>query len=118
MALRNPKLFGLDVNRTFADVRDKVVALNNINLPPNDLEIIFGSADAGAQLSDWRSFSRLTEPLHETLDRFSRDSSVFSSLVSSRAGTDSSLFGNLKINGALSGSAIPVSYTHLTLPTN
>ena len=110
MALRNPKLFGLDVNRTFADVRDKVVALNNINLPPNDLEIIFGSAAAGAQLSDWRSFSRLTEPLHETLDRFSRDSSVFSSLVSDRAGTDSSLFGNLKINGALSGSAIRYRY--------
>jgi len=110
MALKNPKLFGLDVNRVFADVRDKFIALNNINLPPNDLEIIFGSAAAGAQLSDWRSFSRLTEPLHETLDRFSRDSSVFSSLVSARAGTESSLFGNLKINGALSGSAIRYRY--------
>ena len=110
MALKNPKKFGLDVNRVFADVRDKIVALNNINLPPNDLEIIFGSAAAGAQLSDWRSFSRLTEPLHKTLDRFNRDSSVFTSLVNTRAGTDGALFGNLKINGALSGSAIRYRY--------
>ena len=110
MALRNPKKFGLDVNRVFADVRDKIVALNNINLPPSDLEIIFGSASAGAQLADWRSFSRLTEPLHETLDRFYRDSTVFNSLVNLRAGTDGALFGNLKINGALSGSAIRYRY--------
>lgn len=110
MAIQNPKIFGLDVNRLFADVRDKKVALSNINLPPNDLEIIFGSAAAGAQLADWRSFSRLTEPLHETLDRFNKDSSVFSALVSSRAGTDGALFGNLKINGALSGSAIRYRY--------
>ena len=40
MAIKNPKLFGLDVNRAFADVRDRLIALNNINLPPNDIEII------------------------------------------------------------------------------
>tara|TARA_B100001059_G_scaffold8070_1_gene6748 strand:- start:7512 stop:10034 length:2523 start_codon:yes stop_codon:yes gene_type:complete len=110
MTLRNPRLFGLDVNRSFADVRDRLIALNNINLPPNDLEIIAGSKEAGAQLADWRSFSRLTEPLHETLDRFDSDSGVFDSLVNLRAGTDGSLFGNLKINGALNGGAIRYRY--------
>jgi hypothetical protein len=110
MALKNPKLFGLDVNRAFADVRDRLIALNNINLPPNDIEIIFGSQAAGAQRLDWRSFSRLIEPLHETLDRFSKDSSIFNALVSTRAGTEGVLFGNLKINGALSGSAIRYRY--------
>ena len=110
MTIKNPKLFGLDVNRAFADVRDKLIALNNINLPPNDLEIIFGSQAAGAQLTDWRSFSRLVEPLHETLDRFARDSTIFNSLVSLRAGADGALFGNLKINGAISGSAIRYRY--------
>ena len=110
MSLRNPKRFGLDVNRLFADVRNKKACLSNINLPPNDLEVIFGSAAAGAQLADWRSFSRLTEPLHKTLDRFYRDSGTFDGLVSLRAGADGSLFGNLKINGALSGSAIRYRY--------
>ena len=110
MTIKNPKLFGLDVNRAFADVRDRLTALANIGLPPNDLEIIAGSAAAGAQEADWRSFSRLVEPLHETLDRFDRDSSVFDSLVSTRAGTDGALFGNLKINGAISGSAIRYRY--------
>ena len=110
MAIKNPKLFGLDVNRAFADVRDRRIALANIGLPPDDLEIIAGSAAAGAREADWRSFSRLVEPLHETLDRFDRDSSVFNSLVSSRAGTDGALFGNLKINGAISGSAIRYRY--------
>ena len=110
MTLKNPRLFGLDVNRSFADVRDRLACLTNINLPPNDLEIIAGSAEAGAKLADWRSFSRLTEPLHETLDRFSSDSSVFDALVNLRAGTDAPLFGNLKINGALNGSAIRYRY--------
>lgn len=117
MAIKNPKLFGLDVNRAFADVRDRLIALENIGLPPNDLEIIAGSAQAGALQSDWRSFSRLIEPLHETLDRFNRDSSVFDTLIASRSGTDGALFGNLKINGALSGSAIRYRYVDGTGPS-
>ena len=112
--LRNQKIFGLDVNRLFADVRDRNAALNNINLPPPDLEIIFGSAAEGGQPLDWRSFSRLTEPLHETLDRFDRDSGTFGSLVDLRAGSNSPLFGNLAINGALSGAAIRYRYVEGT----
>ena len=48
MALRNPKLFGLNVLSFFADVENKNLALQNINLPPIDLEVIGGSGDAGA----------------------------------------------------------------------
>jgi len=108
--LRNPKIFGLAVQANFADVRDKNLALQNIFLPPPDLKIILGSRSAGAQISDWRSFSRLTDPLHETLDRFSADSGQFPGLLANRAGTDVSLFGNLKINGSLSGNAIRYRY--------
>ena len=108
--LRNPKIFGLAVEANFADVRDKNLALQNINLPPADLEIILGSKDAGATISDWRSFSRLTDPLHKTLDRFSGDSGQFPGLLADRAGTDGSMFGNLKINGSLSGNAIRYRY--------
>jgi Leucine-rich repeat (LRR) protein len=108
--LRNPKIFGLAVDANFADVRNKNLALQNINLPPADLEIILGSQDAGATISDWRSFSRLSEPLHKTLDRFNRDGGQFSGLLADRAGTDGSMFGNLKINGSLSGNAIRYRY--------
>ena len=44
MALRNPKLFGLNVESLFADVQNKSQALQAINLPPLDLEVIGGSA--------------------------------------------------------------------------
>ena len=46
MALRNPKLFGLNVLSLFADVENKTSALQAINLPPLDLEVIAGSANA------------------------------------------------------------------------
>lgn len=110
MAIKNPKLFGLNVLSSFADVRDKNLSLQNINLPPLDLEIILGSSDAGATRNDWISFSRLVDPLHKTLDRLNRDSGQFNGLLLERAGTDGSLFGNLKINGSLSGNAIRYRY--------
>ena len=110
MALRNPKLFGLNVLSLFADVENKTSALQAINLPPLDLEVIAGSANAGATRHDWISFSRLSVPLHETLDRYYRDSEQYNGILQKRAGTDSVLFGNLSINGALSGSAIRYRY--------
>ena len=110
MALRNPKLFGLNVLSFFADVENKTRALQALNLPPLDLEVIAGSSDAGATRHDWVSFSRLSVPLHETLDRYYRDSQTFLGLLLERAGTDGSLFGNLSINGALSGNAIRYRY--------
>ena len=108
--LRNPKIFGLAVDANFADVRNKNLALQNILLPPADLEVILGSQEAGTQISDWRSLSRLDDPLHETLDRLNRDSGMFPGLLDNRAGADGSLFGNLKINGSLSGNAIRYRY--------
>lgn len=110
MALRNPKLFGLNVLSFFADVENKSQALQALNLPPLDLEVIAGSSDAGATRHDWVSFSRLSVPLYETLDRYYRDSQTFLGFLLERAGTDGSLFGNLSINGALSGNAIRYRY--------
>ena len=110
MALRNPKLFGLNVLSLFADVENKSAALQAINLSPLDLEVIAGSADNGATRHDWISFSRLSVPLYKTLDRYDRDSETFLGLLLDRAGTDGSLFGNLSINGALSGNAIRYRY--------
>ena len=37
-------------------LRNKNLALQNLNLPPIDLEVILGSSDAGANRSDWIIF--------------------------------------------------------------
>ena len=110
MSLTNPKLFGLNVLTLFADVQNKNLALQNINLPPLDLEVILGSNNAGASRDDWISFSRLKQPLYKILDRYQKDSNTYNGLLLERAGTDGLLFGNLKINGSLSGNAIRYRY--------
>ena len=114
MALNNPKRFGLNVLSFFADVENKNLSLQNINLPPLDIAVILGSGDAGATRNDWISFARLVSPLHKTLDRFDKDSAQFEGLLRTRAGADGSLFGNLKINGSLSGNAIRYRYVEGT----
>ena len=106
MSLTNPKLFGLNVRSLLADVEVKNTAIQNLGLNPLDLEIIKGSTNAGMSRFDWISFSRLKNPLYKTLDRFSNESTTFNSILTNRAGTDQTLFGNLDINGSISGSAI------------
>lgn len=110
MAIRNPKLFGLNVLSFLADVENKNSALRSLDLPPLDLNVIRGSSNAGTTRLDFRSFSRLKQPIHKILDRYSRDSSQYTGILNDRAGTDSILFGNLDINGALSGNAIRYRY--------
>ena len=110
MAIRNPKIFGLNVRTHLADVLNKTESLRNIGLPPFDLEIIRGSANAGMTRHDWISFSRLKQPLYEILDSYQYESRVYQSVLRKRAGTDQTLFGNLAINGSLSGNAIRYRY--------
>lgn len=117
MALVNPKLFGLDINRALADVLDKNTALSNLNLPPIDLDVIRGSKNAGATLGDWISFSRLSVPIYKNLDRYYQDSSLYTGTLESKSGTSQTLFGNLTINGRLSGSAIRYRYVDGTGPS-
>ena len=106
MALTNPKIFGLNIKTELADVRNKNTALLNLGLNPLDLEIIKGSSNEGMSRYDWFSFSRLKEPIHKRLSRFEGESGIFESILINRAGTDQTLFGNLDINGSLSGSSI------------
>jgi len=110
MTIRNPKLFGLDVNSNLADIVDKNSALSALNLRISDLDVIRGSSNAGADRHDWVSFSRLTQPLYKTLDRFLTDSSEYLPLLEKRSGIDGILFGNLDINGKISGNAIRYRY--------
>ena len=106
MALTNPKIFGLNIKSEFSDVRNKNTALTNLGLNPLDLEIIKGSSNEGMSRYDWFSFSRLKEPIYKRLSRFEGESGIFDSVLIDRAGTDQTLFGNLDINGSLSGSSI------------
>ena len=110
MALQNPKLFGYEIKAALTDVSNKSLALRRLNLPPFDLEVIRGSADAGMTQSDWRSFHRLTVPIVKTTAIYSNESSSYLSIINNRSGTDSILFGNLDINGSISGKAIRYNY--------
>jgi len=110
MSLTNPKIFGLNVRTLLADVENKNAAIQNLGINPLDLEIIKGSTNAGMSRFDWVSFSRLKTPIYRTLDRFNRESTTFNSILLNRAGTDQTLFGNLDINGSLSGTAIRYRY--------
>ena len=110
MAISNPKLFGLNVLSFLADVENKNLALRSLDLNPLDLDIIRGSANAGATRRDWISFSRLKQPIHKAITRFNSESNQYNNVLEDRAGTDNILFGNLTINGALSGNAIRYRY--------
>ena len=110
MSLQNPKLFGLNVLSQLADVRNKNTALQNLGINPLDLDIIRGSRSAGMSRFDWISFSRLNVPLYKTLDRFVNESNAFVDITTKRAGADQTLFGNLNLNGSISGSAIRYRY--------
>ena len=116
MALTNPKIFGLNIKSEFSDVRNKNSALVNLGLNPLDLEIIKGSVEEGMKRYDWFSFSRLKQPIYKILSRFSGESVVFDSILLDRAGTDQTLFGNLDINGSLSGSSIRYRFLDGTNP--
>ena len=110
MAISNPKLFGLNVLSFLADVENKNLALKSLDLNTLDLDIIRGSSNAGATRRDWVSFSRLKQPIHKAITRFQNETNQYNTVLGNRAGIDNILFGNLTINGALSGNAIRYRY--------
>ena len=77
MSLTNKKIFGLDVNRYLADAKDADASLRNIGIEPKDLAIIFESSQVPTTSNDFRSLSRLKQPLYKILDRFKKDSDQF-----------------------------------------
>ena len=110
MALTNPKIFGLKIGNKFTDVQNRRLVLRNLRIPEPDLDIIRGSQDASGSRGDFINFSRLTQPIYRTLDRYYEDSKVYDRVVVDRASISTILFGNLTINGRLDGSAIRYRY--------
>ena len=116
MALRNTKLFGLEVNNLFADVRDKDLALTTLNLPPKDLDIIRESSVTVSQ-TDFVTLSKLDSPLYKTLDRLYRDSNQSYSVIENKAGFDTLLIGNLTVNGKISANSIRFKFVEGSGPS-
>ena len=110
MALTNPIIFGLEVTRNLADVKDNNIALQSLTLDIKDLDVIRGSFSEGASESDWLSFSGLSVPIYKQIRRFYQDSSISENYLQKRAGHNIILFGNLNINGAFDGNAIRYRY--------
>ena len=111
MALINPKIFGHKIGNKLQDAASKVEVLKNLNIPLPDLDVIRGAVDEeGASREDFINFSRLTQPIFKTLDRYYSDIKSYDPLLSDRASISSILFGNLKINGILDGSAVRYRY--------
>jgi len=116
MALRNTKLFGLEVNNLFADVRDKDLALTTLNLPPKDLDIIRESSVTVSQ-TDFVTLSKLDSPLYKTLDRLYRNSNQSYSVIENKAGFDTLLIGNLTVNGKISANSVRFKFVEGSGPS-
>jgi hypothetical protein len=110
MSFANPRLFGLNVKSSLAEVQDSNAALSALNIPRTDLDIIRGSADDGATIGDWVSLSRLSRPIYKTLDRYFQETSIYPTILNRSAGFNFPLLGNLQINGRLSGRSIRYRY--------
>ena len=114
MPIINPKKFGLGVQNKLGDLKNPATALKALGISGNDLSIIYnsrsGNPSTPVSFNDVRGFSRLSDPLWETLDRYYTESQSYASIVPRRSGIDTILFGGLKIEGQLSGSAIRYRY--------
>lgn len=119
MSYETPTYYGLRVNNNLSDVIDKAAVLKRLTLNIGDLNIIRGAASAdGATRSDLVAISGLEVPLYKTLDRYIGDTSLYKDILSRSAGVDTTLRGNLQVNGPIGGSAIRYQFVDYTVRIN
>lgn len=106
MAIRNKRVFGLDVNVSLADVEDRLESLSNLGLDIRDLDLIRGISETGVSTEDLQCVSNLSRPIYRTFDRYISDTSKYNDILAASGGVDAQLQGNLDIAGGLTGSAI------------
>ena len=103
--------FGLNINRSLADVADPGAALANIGININDLDIIRGAAgDLGITSDDVKTLSGLGVPVQTYLVKLYQDTLQYASIIDETAGTGEALKGNLTVNGVLGAGAIKYQY--------
>ena len=111
MAVNREIKFGLNVNRSLADIVSNTKALANLGVDVQDLDIIRNAAgDLGITADDIKSLSGLNVPLPEYLTRLYNDTQQYSNIINQTAGTTETLKGNLTINGVLGAGAIKYRY--------
>ena len=116
MAFGLRTFYGYKVNNNFSDVIDTDLALRRLTLNIGDLDIIRGAAEAGVIRQDVIALSGLDKNLYKELDRYLGETDTYAEVMESSAGVDSSLQGNLQVNGALAASSI--RYKFLDTDTN
>lgn len=107
MAFTIPVIFGYRVDNNLSDVINRNLALQNILLDINDLDVIRGVAsETGATRFDFQALARLEEEVYRTLDRFQGDTNEYEGILRDSAGADITLRGNLNVRGGVGGSAV------------
>jgi Leucine-rich repeat (LRR) protein len=111
MAVEKEIKFGLNVNRSLADIVSNTQALANLGVNIDDLDVIRNAAgDLNITADDIKSLSGLNVPLPEYLTRLLNDTQQYSNIINQTAGTTETLKGNLTINGVLGAGAIKYRY--------
>jgi hypothetical protein len=119
MAYETPTFYGFKVNNNLSDVIDKNLALKRLTLNIGDINIIRGAAsEDGSAREDLIAISNLEEPLYKILDRYIGDTGQYRGILDASAGVDSTLRGNLQVNGPVGGSAIRYKFIDHTIRIN
>lgn len=114
MAIKNNRIFGIAVPLSLADVPDRKLALKNLDLNIEDLEIIRGISeptsdndDEGSVFdsNDLQTISNLSSPVWRTFDRYINDVSTYQNSLSDSGGVDFQLRGNLEVAGGINSTA-------------
>lgn len=112
-------LYGYRINSNLTDVVDKELVLERLGLNIGDLDVIRGaSSEDGAVRNDLIAISGLDTPIYKIVDRYQSDTSQHKVILDGSAGVDSTLRGNLSINGAAAGSGVRFRYVDDTIVIN
>lgn len=107
MSYKTSTYYGYRIDSNLSDVIDKPAALRELNLNVRDLDIIRESASTdGATREDLVAISDLNVPLYQTLDRYIGETGRYQQILDDTAGVDTTLRGDLQVNGSIGGSAI------------
>ena len=88
--------FGLNVNRSLADVADPAAALENIGIDINDLDVIRNAAGTlGITADDVKTLSGLEVPVQTYLVKLYQDTLQYATIIDETAGTGSALKGSV-----------------------
>lgn len=112
MGIKNNRVFGLPISLKLLDVPEKKVALNNLGINPDDIEIIRGIAGNDPDITttvfdsnDLQTVSNLSNPVWKTFDRYIYDVTTYETTLTIAGGSDFQLKGNLEVAGAVKASA-------------